>query len=525
MGAKPGMGNKSGMGSKPGMGGSKPGMGSKPGLGGPSSKPGMGMGSSSKPGLGGSKPGGFGSSSSKPTTGGFGAKPGIGSAKPGIGSAKPGTMGAKPGTMGAKPGAVGAKPAAGGFGAKPGVATAKPGTAPAKPGLAGSKPGLAGSKPGTTSASAVKPGVKPGTGSPKGVGVKPTGVQAKPADKTVAGVGSRQQSTGGLSNQQNRNALNGGFDRDSRSLQRGNSAGGGSTNQDGSGLSRNIPLSQMDRMDITKMTPRELMLLERQYGAGWLKQLAPTQHMRLQNTLGGTNITSATPVGLSSHMDPKALAVAAGIGATTFVPLGNNDDGNEERQSSYDTEGQRERSMSDGQEYYGEQEQPEQEERFVSDLMEATTIGENHHKLQFTTSEPAFNHASGQYTPLLDKDPQELASQQPRVQYQKQPEIKFPLTKQDASMACQMNLGDINNYSLQRGTSDGTFCYSIFLIIGVLLMGVGIVLYILQALLGYKAVESIVGGIMFVTGVIVLICSMVGWKRRASQNEKKMIQV
>lgn len=37
---------------------------------------------------------------------------------------------------------------------------------------------------------------------------------------------------------------------------------------------------QMDRMDITKMTPRELMLLERQYGAGWLKQLAPTQHMR-----------------------------------------------------------------------------------------------------------------------------------------------------------------------------------------------------------------------------------------------------
>ena len=41
---------------------------------------------------------------------------------------------------------------------------------------------------------------------------------------------------------------------------------------------------------------------------------------------------------------------------------------------------------------------------FMSHSLLTPSTGENHHKLQYTTSEP-YNHGTGQYTPLLEKDP------------------------------------------------------------------------------------------------------------------------
>ncbi|KAL5271815.1 hypothetical protein ACHWQZ_G000124 [Mnemiopsis leidyi] len=350
-----GFGSKPGGSSKPGgmLGGksssssaAKPGgFGAKtPAKPGSSAKPGGLMG---KPGASGSKPGGLGGA--KP--GGLGAaKPGSSAAKPGaMGAAKPGAMGAaKPGAMGAgKPGAMGAgKPGAMGAG-KPGAMGAKPGSAMgAKPGALGAKAGssgVLGAKPGTSAGklgagmgskpgglgSAGKAGGLGSAGKAGGLGAGGLGAKAAGAAsvqntvRTAVALKTAHDVTRGMAPNKNGGGGFGGRggagsqERDDRLLRNASQNSGG--NSDSGGTSRNIALSQMDRMDITKMSPRELMLLERQYGSGWLKTLAPTQYNRIQNTVGGTALTSSTPTALSSHMDPRLLQAASGIQGTGLM--------------------------------------------------------------------------------------------------------------------------------------------------------------------------------------------------------------
>ncbi|XP_063691722.1 uncharacterized transmembrane protein DDB_G0289901-like isoform X6 [Bolinopsis microptera] len=349
--AKPGgFGAKSSSAAKPGGFGAKtpvkPGSAAKPGgLGG--AKPGA-MGGAKPGGIGAAKPGGLGA---KP--GASGSKPGgMGAAKPGgIGAAKPGGMGAaKPGGMGAaKPGAMGAAKPGGMGAAKPGAAGAKPGAMGAKPGAMGAKPGAMGAKPGLAGAS--KPGLGAKAGSSSGIGAKAGSSASKlgggvgksgglgGAAKTggigaagkAGGLGAGAKAVGAASVQSTvrtavalktahdvtrgmaPNKNNGsGDERDERMMRNASQNSGGNNDMPG-GTSRNIALSQMDRLDLTKMTPRELMMLERQYGSGWLKTLAPTQFNRIQNTVGGAALTSNTPTALSSHMDPRLLQAASGI--------------------------------------------------------------------------------------------------------------------------------------------------------------------------------------------------------------------
>ncbi|KAL5271819.1 hypothetical protein ACHWQZ_G000124 [Mnemiopsis leidyi] len=601
LGGKPGgMGSKSGggMGSKPGGGlgkqssssakaggmgankssgfGSKPGGSSKPGgmLGGKSSsssaaKPGgFGAKTPAKPGSS-AKPGGLmgkpGASGSKP--GGLGgAKPGgLGAAKPGSSAAKPGAMGAaKPGAMGAaKPGAMGAgKPGAMGAGKPGAMGAGKPGAMGAKPGSAmGAKPGALGAKAGSSGVLGAKPGTsagklgagmgsKPGglgsagkagglgsAGKAGGLGAGGLGAKAAGAAsvqntvRTAVALKTAHDVTRGMAPNKN------GEERDDRLLRNASQNSGG--NSDSGGTSRNIALSQMDRMDITKMSPRELMLLERQYGSGWLKTLAPTQYNRIQNTVGGTALTSSTPTALSSHMDPRLLQAASGIQGTglmgtqlSTIP----------QDSELPHEGPETPSSADQVKFDaailathpeqigdGEQEEMFAEERIPSDPMKVKLIGENLYNQQ-----PGYDPLQDQYhmsAPLLENGHQGGD----HMFYPQPAPSRYPQTHKSYYHFSQMQNPDkynftkaIQNYD-RASQNDGMYCYSCIMFFGVLMIGVGIIMIIVELfdLFGrHKDMPvAIAGGGTLFLGIIVLASAMLLWRRRRTIMKKKAAHV
>ncbi|XP_063691730.1 fibroin heavy chain-like isoform X14 [Bolinopsis microptera] len=583
--AKPGgFGAKSSSAAKPGGFGAKtpvkPGSAAKPGgLGG--AKPGA-MGGAKPGGIGAAKPGGLGA---KP--GASGSKPGgMGAAKPGgIGAAKPGGMGAaKPGGMGAaKPGAMGAAKPGGMGAAKPGAAGAKPGAMGAKPGAMGAKPGAMGAKPGLAGAS--KPGLGAKAGSSSGIGAKAGSSASKlgggvgksgglgGAAKTggigaagkAGGLGAGAKAVGaasvqstvrtavalktahdvtrGMAPNKNNGSGGGGFggrgggshERDERMMRNASQNSGGNNDMPG-GTSRNIALSQMDRLDLTKMTPRELMMLERQYGSGWLKTLAPTQFNRIQNTVGGAALTSNTPTALSSHMDPRLLQAASGIqgaglmgaqmsqmsGADSDIPMDGEQTPNSADPTRFDAgvlathpeqigEGGQEGEMYD-------------EERIPSDPIRVKLIGENLYNQQ-----PGYDPLQEQYhmnAPLIDQgNPEHMFYQQQfpnnypqnhKSYYHMQNPERYNFTKA------------VQNYD-REAQNDGMYCYSCVMFFGVLMIGVGIIMIIVELfdLFGrHKNMPlAIAGGGTLALGIIILASAMLLWRRRRSNIKKKAAHV